>query len=386
MDDHTAFLHAIRADLHDDSPRLVYADWLEERGDQRAEYLRVQISLARTWTYTDQKPRLFARLEELAATIDPGWLAAARRCTTPAPPVDVAKAVPALADHARTAVRLHPRPGESPIDASKLGGLILWPENEPWPDCPEHGIPMAPAVQLRKEDVPEVGFAPGCDLFQLFWCQEQHDSEVALYSPLPRGFWRNRAAIQRPRKTAPQVPEVPGSFRFGNLRPCRLHPERVVEYPDPFEFDLYENEPDLYGSDIEMGPAFLEAVRNLSAMPTPEGLSRISEGSLYQCWLSCADGTKVGGHPDWVQDPWSPVCDCGQPMEHLLSYASREYDALTWGRFVPIEDRSILQRPFMDQLSICEPANCMIGDCGNVYVFVCRHCSGWPVRASMQCS
>ena len=73
-------------------------------------------------------------------------------------------------------------------------------------------------------------------------------------------------------------------------------------------------------------------------------------------------------------------------MEHMLSYASQEHDGLTWGRFVPIEDRGILWRPFADQLSVCEPANCMIGDCGKVYVFVCRRCPGWPVRAAMQCS
>jgi hypothetical protein len=360
----------------------VYADWLEARGDMRAEYLRLQVKLARTWTYTSQKLSLYARLEELATTIDARWLADTRRCTTPAPPVDVAKAVPALAERARTAVRLHPRPGESAPDASKIGGLILWPQREPWPDCPEHGIPMTPAFQLRKEEVPEIGFPPGCDLFQLLWCQEQHESELALYSPLPRAFWRNRAAVRRPRKSAPEIPDVPGGFGFGRLRACRLHPERVVEYPDPFEFPY-----DQYMAGIEGAPALQEAVRNLARMPKCGGmLIPRDAGCLYQCWLSCADGTKVGGHPDWVQDPWSPVCDCGQPMEHLLSYASREYDGLSWGRSVPIEDRRILQQPFMEQRSICEPAECMIGDCGNVYIFVCRRCPEWPVRASMQCS
>src|SRR5262245_38135191 len=31
---------------HEDAPRLVYADWLEEHGDQRAEFIRVQCELA----------------------------------------------------------------------------------------------------------------------------------------------------------------------------------------------------------------------------------------------------------------------------------------------------------------------------------------------------
>jgi uncharacterized protein (TIGR02996 family) len=40
------FLAAILADPDDDLPRLVYADWLEEHGDDRAEFIRVQCELA----------------------------------------------------------------------------------------------------------------------------------------------------------------------------------------------------------------------------------------------------------------------------------------------------------------------------------------------------
>lgn len=36
-----AFLRAVHADPKDSAPRLVYADWLEERGDQRADVIRV---------------------------------------------------------------------------------------------------------------------------------------------------------------------------------------------------------------------------------------------------------------------------------------------------------------------------------------------------------
>ncbi|GIW82005.1 MAG: hypothetical protein KatS3mg105_3812 [Gemmatales bacterium] len=40
-------LQAIIEDPDDDMPRLIYADWLEERGDARGEFIRVQCSLAR---------------------------------------------------------------------------------------------------------------------------------------------------------------------------------------------------------------------------------------------------------------------------------------------------------------------------------------------------
>lgn len=39
------FLEEIIANPHDDVPRLVYADWLEERGDPRGEFIRLQFEL-----------------------------------------------------------------------------------------------------------------------------------------------------------------------------------------------------------------------------------------------------------------------------------------------------------------------------------------------------
>lgn len=47
MTDHDAFMQAIIADPANDTPRLLYADWLEEQGDgERAEFIRMQCELA----------------------------------------------------------------------------------------------------------------------------------------------------------------------------------------------------------------------------------------------------------------------------------------------------------------------------------------------------
>src|SRR5436190_2015217 len=47
MSTEDAFLDALLADPSDFETRLIFADWLEERGDPRGEFLRVQTELAR---------------------------------------------------------------------------------------------------------------------------------------------------------------------------------------------------------------------------------------------------------------------------------------------------------------------------------------------------
>jgi uncharacterized protein (TIGR02996 family) len=68
-----AFLQAICAKPEDDTPRLVYADWLEEQGDtDRAEFIRVQCEL-------EKVPPGLRPCSTGAAT-------RATRCATPAVP------------------------------------------------------------------------------------------------------------------------------------------------------------------------------------------------------------------------------------------------------------------------------------------------------------
>ncbi|MFD8627899.1 hypothetical protein ACFV4E_29160 [Streptomyces hygroscopicus] len=51
----------------------------------------------------------------------------------PPRPIDVAAVSPQLAPLARTATRLHPRPGAPTWHDSSIGGPLLWPAEEPWP-------------------------------------------------------------------------------------------------------------------------------------------------------------------------------------------------------------------------------------------------------------
>src|SRR5262249_54663243 len=51
-DDDTAFRRAILASPADTTLKLVYADWLQEHDDPRAEFVRLQVALHTTKTST----------------------------------------------------------------------------------------------------------------------------------------------------------------------------------------------------------------------------------------------------------------------------------------------------------------------------------------------
>src|SRR5215211_5846586 len=57
-----ALLEAVCADPAADGPRLIYADWLDERGDPRGEFIRLQCALARLPTADPVARKLNARL------------------------------------------------------------------------------------------------------------------------------------------------------------------------------------------------------------------------------------------------------------------------------------------------------------------------------------
>jgi uncharacterized protein (TIGR02996 family) len=74
-------LDAILADPEDDAPRLVFADWLEENGEARAEFIRLQIERARSALRPDERtPRERQLVEGHGKAWDPDLKALAERC------------------------------------------------------------------------------------------------------------------------------------------------------------------------------------------------------------------------------------------------------------------------------------------------------------------
>jgi uncharacterized protein (TIGR02996 family) len=75
VSDEAALLRAIGAHPDEDTPRLMYADWLDEHGRaERAEYIRVQVTRQRKLATGEDDERLYAREVELYRAHAAQWL------------------------------------------------------------------------------------------------------------------------------------------------------------------------------------------------------------------------------------------------------------------------------------------------------------------------
>jgi Domain of unknown function (DUF1963) len=275
---------------------------------------------------------------------------------------------------AKTTVRLHPRRGKPADHGSKIGGTFLWPADEKWPECDKHQCSLVTALQLREEDVPEVGFKGASDLFQVLWCPNDHEPG---YGPSPQVFWRKQAEINNPLGSPPTLTRFDKEYV---PQSCVLSPERVVEYPHMWELS------DDLRKKIDESEELKKALEPMPHTDPRKGGWQYPYDArlLYFSWLSTADGTKVGGYPGWIQDPEYPPCSCGATMEYLVSFASSEFDSVSWGRWLPLDEREVLNASYGQRIAVQSAAGWMFGDAGALYLFICRNCQEWPVKTLMQ--
>jgi uncharacterized protein (TIGR02996 family) len=74
MNEAAALLRAIGEHADDDTPRLVYADWLDEHGQpERAEYIRLQIAMGRQGEFTPEAGRMHGRALALYEPNEVAW-------------------------------------------------------------------------------------------------------------------------------------------------------------------------------------------------------------------------------------------------------------------------------------------------------------------------
>ncbi|MFI6650452.1 hypothetical protein ACIBI8_22895 [Streptomyces sp. NPDC050529] len=287
--------------------------------------------------------------------------------TTPPRPFDITALFPQLAPLARTATRLHPRPGSPTMHDSSVGGPLLWPADEPWPHCGEphdrhatpaaHSpddirlhrrvctasaerlhldpqapqwtpeeratldrisagrpwfdgpIPLLPVAQLYTRDVP-FPCPPDADLLQVLWCPFDHE----MAHPRTALFWRSSATVTVILDAPPQPPIVQDGWYLPE--PCLLSPEQVTEYPNPRELSE------------ELQDQLDDMSRWETIDPARYKAYAYDPSDLYQSSLCHAPGWKTGGWTLWDRmDPVPRPCpECGTEQVPLLTIASCEWN------------------------------------------------------------
>jgi hypothetical protein len=259
---------------------------------------------------------------------------------TPPPSVDVLEQFPELKPFVKVTTRLHPRwSRKNPETGDTHFGLsFLWPSGEPWPECPEFKIPMAPVLQLKRDDAPpQFPFRENTDLMQLFWTPRH---------PGPKGF---HCAVAY-RKAADAGPASSNYSKHSHwlMRyapiPCLAVPERVSELPD-------------WATLMKTG---LRA--KLAAWKAPNGADA---AQYWNANLSSAAGCKAGGWPAPDSTPAAcPACKWG--MDYLLTIADSEWpnDGGRWR----------VSESGRDDLNLSLPNH-------KAQLYMCRRCPEWPVAA-----
>ncbi|MFF3018240.1 hypothetical protein [Streptomyces sp. NPDC057939] len=350
--------------------------------------------------------------------------------TTPPRPFDIAAAFPELGALARTATRLHPRPGMPTWQDSSIGGPLLWPADEPWPYCdlahdstsdvaladlrlqqrvrasaaafpdgdpqsPQHTaeeravldrlhseetwlddawldgpVAMVPLAQLYLRDVPALrppGRA-GADLLQVLWCPFDHPPEH--YMPKSMVVWRSAAAVTEILVSPPAPPVVVEEYV---PEPCVVAPEQVTEYPSPADLSK------------ELRERIQDWTSRQAADTAVDGAQGPYSEADYASHLSVAPGWKVGGWPSWgYTDPAPRPCSvCGTEREPLLTIASSEWEGA--GRsWIPLEDQAAAFSTDARQRDGRKPTRVQIGDCVEQQLYICPTAPEHPHIELMQ--
>jgi hypothetical protein len=275
--------------------------------------------------------------------------------TSAVPQADPLTVAPELKTRLRQTVRFHPRASEEPAPGeSKLGGRILWPASEPWPNCEKYRIPLVPVLQLRREDAPNgFAFREGTDLLQVLWSPRDH----ADGGPKPVLSWRKRSSVN---ELSPE-PNLDAAFALYVPIPCRLFPERLLEFPDWNSL-----------------PPSAETLGKLEKWKF-EG-QQLAGRELYEQCRTAALGTKVGGYPLWLGEARPPSCEqCKWGMDYLLTIASHDWG--TTARGAPQEEAPRASEP--EAISgWAKASGLQLPGSGHRHVFVCRRCPDWPATAA----
>lgn len=108
MNEDEAFIRAIVDSPGDDTPRLVYADWLDDRADPRGPYLRAELAWAQA-----PSTKVLRAAKKLAKQLDPEWAARVSR-----PPLGV------CCDHLARPLAESTEPAVTPDELDEAAGAL----------------------------------------------------------------------------------------------------------------------------------------------------------------------------------------------------------------------------------------------------------------------
>lgn len=74
-DEDKAFIHTITENPAELTGWLAYADWLDERDDPRAEFIRLEVRRGELPADAPERPENEQQLRDLRKTLDPDWVA-----------------------------------------------------------------------------------------------------------------------------------------------------------------------------------------------------------------------------------------------------------------------------------------------------------------------
>lgn len=195
-------LAAVLSDLADDTAKLVYADWLEERDDPRGPLLRAFVTAFRTGSELpdlEPAPKPWRDLLGLA-------LLAQMHGTALAPHADrlMAFAKPAI-EYTRTRL---PEGDALPLASSKLGGLPDLPPEVTWPGY--YGEPMGFLGQFNFAELRTSSVArelPVAGVLSLFCLYDPDRGEDDFPPESYRVMYFPDASALAPRPFPPEFPD-----------------------------------------------------------------------------------------------------------------------------------------------------------------------------------
>jgi uncharacterized protein YwqG len=257
-----------------------------------------------------------------------------------------------LHKYQRPTVLLRPHKAALAIspDKSKFGGIPNGIGFDEYPCCDSCHTPLNFVLQLYKEDFPDLYFPQGKNLFQLFRCPKfDYPSDEDIYKYDHRMFvYYFDAGQTRKLKTLDKPKVFITEDHEDEVPDCYLKPKRIND-----DFPNYD--------DFEEGEFNLDDVSKAYGEQIADQFMEV---------LCAMDGTKIGGHPGFIQSPYHPVCNCGKQKEFFFQLSSND-----------MED------------GVSFPPNgawsahgIMIGDVGNICWFVCKDCGEGSIESYWDCS